>query len=127
MRGSTNAGYALNSIPQIGVQDLAAMLADRATRPCVVDVREPLEISQGAIANPILIPLGQLAVRSGDLDRDRSFVVHCKSGYRSAVATSLPRRDGVRQVANLVGGFDAWKAAGLPCVLPMRAARKRRR
>ena len=116
--GWTNAGYTLNSIPQIGVQDLAAMLADQATRPCVVDVREPLEISQGAIANSISIPLGQLAVRSGDLDRERSFVVHCQGGYRSAIATSLLRRDGLQQVANLVGGFDAWKAAGLPFVLP---------
>ncbi len=115
--GWTNAGYALNSIPQIGVQDLAAMLADQVTRPCVIDVREPLEISQGAIAGSISIPLGQLAVRSGDLDRQRSFVVHCKSGYRSTIATSLLHREGVGQIANLVGGFDAWKAAGLPFVL----------
>jgi rhodanese-related sulfurtransferase len=116
--GWTNAGYALNSIQQISVQDLAAMLADQATRPFVLDVREPLEISQGAIANSILIPLGQLAVQTGDLDRNQSFVVHCQGGYRSAIATSLLRREGVGQVANLVGGFDAWKAAGLPFVLP---------
>ncbi len=116
--GWTNAGYALNSIPQIGVQDLAAMLADQATRPCVIDVREPIEISQGAIANSISIPLGQLAARSGVLDRQQSYVVHCQGGYRSAIATSLLLREGVGQVANLVGGFDAWKAAGLPFVLP---------
>jgi rhodanese-related sulfurtransferase len=116
--GWTNAGYALNSIPQIGVQNLAVMLADEAARPCVIDVREPLEVSQGAIANSISIPLGQLAARSGDLDHGRSFVVHCKSGYRSAIATSLLRRHGVQQVANLVGGFDAWKAASLPIALP---------
>jgi rhodanese-related sulfurtransferase len=40
--------------------------------------------------------------------------VHCKGGYRSAVAASLLRRAGFQQVVNVTGGFDAWKAAGLP-------------
>ena len=41
-------------------------------------------------------------------------VVHCKSGYRSMIACSLLARAGYRNVVNLVGGFDAWHAAGLP-------------
>jgi hydroxyacylglutathione hydrolase len=118
VNGWANAGYALDSIPQMGAQELAAMLANEDFRPCVIDVREPLEISQGAIANSIVLPLGQLTARAGELDRSQSFVVHCRSGYRSSIATSLLRRAGLRQVANLVGGFDAWKAAGLPGILP---------
>jgi len=31
----------------------------------------------------------------------------------------LLRREGFRDVANLIGGFDAWKSAGLPCVQPV--------
>ena len=45
-------------------------------------------------------------------------MVHCKSGYRSSIATSLLRRAGFRDIANLMGGFDAWKTAGLPYVNP---------
>jgi hydroxyacylglutathione hydrolase len=39
-------------------------------------------------------------------------VVHCKGGYRSAIATGILRRAGFRDIANLTGGFDAWKAVG---------------
>jgi hydroxyacylglutathione hydrolase len=52
------------------------------------------------------------------LDRDKLLVVHCKGGYRSSIATSLLRRAGFRDIANLIGGFDAWTTAGLPYVVP---------
>ena len=45
-------------------------------------------------------------------------MVHCKGGYRSSIATSILRRAGFRDIANLIGGFDAWKAAGLPFTVP---------
>jgi hydroxyacylglutathione hydrolase len=40
--------------------------------------------------------------------------VHCKSGYRSMIACSLLERAGHRNVINVIGGIDAWHAAGLP-------------
>jgi rhodanese-related sulfurtransferase len=39
--------------------------------------------------------------------------VNCKSGYRSSIATSLLKRAGIRDVMNVIGGFDAWTACGL--------------
>jgi hydroxyacylglutathione hydrolase len=51
---------------------------------------------------------------TAQLDPERTVAVHCKGGYRSAIAASLLRRAGFRQVVNVSGGFDAWKAAGLP-------------
>jgi rhodanese-related sulfurtransferase len=52
--------------------------------------------------------LGQLQVRTSELDRDKLVVVHCKGGYRSSIATSILRRAGFRDIANLTGGYDAW-------------------
>jgi hydroxyacylglutathione hydrolase len=46
--------------------------------------------------------------RTGELNPDKLTVVHCKGGYRSSIATSILRRAGLRDVANLTGGFDAW-------------------
>jgi rhodanese-related sulfurtransferase len=66
----------------------------------------------------VRIPLGELRLRTGELDREKLLVVHCKGGYRSSIATSLLRRAGFRDIANLIGGFDAWKTAGLPCAVP---------
>jgi rhodanese-related sulfurtransferase len=60
--------------------------------------------------NSIHIPLGQLQNRTSELDRSKLTVVHCKGGYRSSIATSILRRAGFRDIANLTGGYDAWKA-----------------
>jgi rhodanese-related sulfurtransferase len=40
-------------------------------------------------------------------------IVHCQGGYRSATAVSMLERTG-REAADMVGGFGAWEAAGLP-------------
>ena len=64
------------------------------------------------------IPLGELQSRTGELDRERLLVVLCRGGYRSSIATSLLRRAGFHDIANLTGGFDAWKISGPPYVAP---------
>ena len=64
------------------------------------------------------IPLGKLRSRVEELDREKLLVVHCKGGYRSSIATSILRRAGFRDIANLTGGFDAWKTAGFPSTIP---------
>src|ERR1039458_7004331 len=65
-----------------------------------------------------LLPLNRIATAilegKAQLDQARPIAVHCKGGYRSAIAASLLLRAGFRQVVNVTGGFDAWKAAGLP-------------
>ncbi|PYX40807.1 MAG: hypothetical protein DMG81_05175 [Acidobacteria bacterium] len=48
------------------------------------------------------------------VDRAALIAVHCKSGYRSAIACSVLERAGFKNIANVVGGLDAWSAAGLP-------------
>jgi hydroxyacylglutathione hydrolase len=111
-------GFELEYIPQLTVQELVELREREGDRIAVLDVREPGESSGGAIENSVQIPLGELESRTGELDRDRLLVVHCKGGYRSSIATSLLRRAGFRDIANLSGGFDAWNAAGLGYVLP---------
>jgi hydroxyacylglutathione hydrolase len=116
--GWIQAGNEIEYIPQIGVQDLAQFLETQPDQTRVLDVREPAETAAGVIAGSSRIPLGQLAGRVEELDRSRLLVVHCKGGYRSSIATSLLRRAGFQDIANLTGGFDAWKAAGLPVTTP---------
>ena len=101
-------GYELDYIPQLSVQELAELMEKEEI--AVLDVREPGEVATAAITDSIRIPLGQLANRMNELSRDRLLVVHCKGGYRSSIATSILRRAGFRDIANLTGGFDAWQA-----------------
>ena len=111
-------GFELDYIPQITVQDFVELRNQEPDRIAVLDVREPGEVASGVIENSLAIPLGKLGSRLAELDRKKLLVVHCKGGYRSSIATSILQRAGFRDIANLIGGFDAWKAAGLAYVFP---------
>jgi glyoxylase-like metal-dependent hydrolase (beta-lactamase superfamily II)/rhodanese-related sulfurtransferase len=112
------SGFELDYIAQITVQDFVELRNRETDRIAVLDVREPGEVAGGMIENSLCIPLGKLTSRLAELDREKLLVVHCKGGYRSSIATSILRRAGIRDIANLTGGFDAWKTAGLPGVIP---------
>ena len=64
------------------------------------------------------MPLHKLESLLPTLDRDRPIAVHCKGGYRSAIACSLIQRAGFENVMNVIGGFDAWRACGLVRQVP---------
>jgi hydroxyacylglutathione hydrolase len=51
--------------------------------------------------------LNRLVQRLGDLPRDRPVLIHCATGYRSAIGASLLLCDGLREVADFVGGITA--------------------
>jgi glyoxylase-like metal-dependent hydrolase (beta-lactamase superfamily II)/rhodanese-related sulfurtransferase len=112
--GWSEAGLNLDSIPQITVTDLADFLNHEPDRIAVLDVREETEFEAGAIDDALHCPLAQLQARAGELNPGKMIAVHCKSGYRSSIATSILRQAGIREVANVMGGFDAWTSAGLP-------------
>jgi glyoxylase-like metal-dependent hydrolase (beta-lactamase superfamily II) len=116
--GWIRSGQELEYIPQITVEDFLELRNQEPDRIAVLDVREPGETANGVIENAVCIPLGKLTSRVAELDRGKLLVVHCKGGYRSSIATSILRRAGFQDVANLIGGFDAWKTAGLPCAIP---------
>jgi len=119
--GWIQSGLELDYIPQVTVQDFLELRNQEPDRIAVLDVREPGEVAAGVIENSLCIPLGKLGSRVVELDRGKLLVVHCKSGYRSSIATSILRRAGFRDIANLIGGFDAWKTTGLPYSVPAAA------
>jgi len=84
----------------------------------IIDVREPDEYSGplGHIRDAVLIPLGELAARSGEVSRDRPVVTVCRAGGRSAQAVVILRRAGIANVANLAGGMLRWRAQSHPVV-----------
>jgi hydroxyacylglutathione hydrolase len=112
------AGLPLDQVPQISVLDLDQELANQPERLQLVDVRKPGEWEAGHIAQAVLKPLDRLRTMLTELDPQKPVAVHCKSGYRSSIATSLLQRAGFSQVMNVVGGFDAWQAQKLPFVEP---------
>jgi hydroxyacylglutathione hydrolase len=88
--------------------------------PLAVDVRNPKERAQRAIAASLSMPLNHLEERSSELPGDRPVIVYCAGGYRSSIAASLLQRRGFANVSELAGGLTAWEAAGLPLSTPDR-------
>jgi len=74
----------------------------------LIDVREPFEYEIARIDGAKLIPLGEIAERVNELQRERPIVVHCHSGQRSAQAVRLLQQRGFANLYNLEGGSDAW-------------------
>ena len=111
--GWLKGGYELDYIPQISAHELTELQEKEKDHLAILDVREPGEVETGAFEDSIRIPLGQLADRTAELDSSKLIIVHCKGGYRSSIATSILRRAGLREIADLTGGFDAWKSSDL--------------
>ncbi len=81
---------------------------DRGDNFILIDVREPHEWDICSIPGARLIPKGTVPARVHELNSADEFVIHCKSGKRSAEIVDFLRKAGFRKVKNLRGGITAW-------------------
>jgi rhodanese-related sulfurtransferase len=103
-------------IMQITAAELQRELTGDPAALQIVDVRRKPEWDHAHISGALHKPLDRVAQMLADLDSEKPVVVHCKGGYRSAIACSLIQRAGFANVTNLIGGLDAWQATGLPVI-----------
>ena len=80
----------------------------------LLDVREPDEYEQGAIAGSVHIPRGQLesSIENRVSDRSTPLVAMCAGGVRSAFAAVTLTQMGYTDVVSMDGGFNKWKDEG---------------
>jgi rhodanese-related sulfurtransferase len=99
-------------IPEITPQEAITSMADGAI---MLDIREADEWEEVRIPGSRFQPLSEINDWFEALPRDRTIILQCRSGNRSAMATSaLIRQAGMDNVVNLSGGIIAWHQAGLP-------------
>lgn len=108
------AGLPVAMVSQITAEELDRKLRSGAVQ--VLDVRREPEWDAGHIENATWWPLDNFRVSPPEIDHDVPLAVHCKSGYRSMIASSLLQRAGFKHILNVAGGFDAWQQAKLPSV-----------
>ncbi|HEX5823252.1 MAG TPA: rhodanese-like domain-containing protein [Candidatus Limnocylindrales bacterium] len=106
-------------VPSISARDAAAATdpaaaADPASRPLIVDVREPDEFASARVGGAALVPISRFVARHAELPRDRPLLMLCRSGSRSASATTYLLQAGWTDVRNVDGGMLAWAREGLP-------------
>jgi rhodanese-related sulfurtransferase len=106
-------------VESVTAEDAIAM-AGRAD-VMIVDIRDIRELErEGRIPGSLHAPRGMLEFWVDPespyfkpvFGEDKTFVIHCASGWRSLLATDILQRMGLKPVKNLKGGFAAWKAAG---------------
>jgi sulfur-carrier protein adenylyltransferase/sulfurtransferase len=107
IRGEEAAPQAVEESEEITVVELKARM-DAGEKLTVIDVREPYEYAIARIPGTTLIPLGQIAERSGELDKNTEIILHCRSGKRSADALNQLKAKGFTRLKNVVGGIMAW-------------------
>jgi hydroxyacylglutathione hydrolase len=98
--------------------DVAA-LHERADDLQVLDVREQSEWEAGHIPGSVHTPYHDIDAIPDGIDPERPVAVICSSGQRSAVAASLLRRHGAREVIHVAGGgVGTWARQGWPLAEP---------
>ena len=110
MKAWDAAGYPLDRIGQMSVHELN----ERNSPLQILDVRSPGEWKKGHVPGARHIFLPELRKRAGELDRSKSTVVYCGSGYRASLATSILKPEGLNELWNVPGSWEAWKKAKLP-------------
>ncbi len=99
--------------PQVSAREAQARLA-AGDGALLLDVRELWEYYEVRAPGALLMPLSEFTRRYSELPHDQTLLMICHTGYRSMQAANFLRRQGYHQVANVLGGMDAWEAAGLP-------------
>ena len=78
---------------------------------CIIDVRTPEEYKEGHIHNAININVdnADFETQIQKLNKNKSFLVYCRSGRRSNNAIQKMIKLGFYKVYNLDGGIIAWQ------------------
>jgi hydroxyacylglutathione hydrolase len=81
----------------------------------IVDVRKKSEYFSERLDTDMVEnkPLDNINVNLADYDRNKEYYIHCVGGYRSMIASSILKANGVEKVIDVDGGFNAMKEAGL--------------
>jgi hydroxyacylglutathione hydrolase len=105
-----NAGEAIDLIINVEPDEFA-MDIPHDDKLQAVDVRKETEFAEGHVKGAINMPLSDLTDTAmiGGLDDDQNLYVYCGGGYRSVIASTLIKRQGIHNLRNIAGGWSRIK------------------
>jgi len=83
----------------------------------LIDVREPAELEAAAVAGALHIPMNDVPARIDEIDKEKTVLVLCHLGGRSAQVAMYLLSNGYENVINVAGGISAWAADHDPSVV----------
>lgn len=105
-----NAGETIDMIIDVEADELM-MDIPHDTNLVVLDVRRPTEYADGHLKDAVNIPLNDMndPASMTNLEEEQNLYVHCAGGYRSVIAASLLKRQGIHNLRNVLGGWGKIK------------------
>ena len=102
------------SILDVSVEEASELISGAGV--VVLDVRTAGEFAEGHIEGAVnLDVMSETFVEDlAKLDKGASYVVHCRSGKRSAKAIEAMKAAQIQSIAHMSTGMNGWRAAGLP-------------
>ncbi|UYW00809.1 MBL fold metallo-hydrolase [Flavobacterium agricola] len=106
------AGKETDTITSLSVAEVAARL-ENENDVALVDIRKPSEYEAEHVVDINNVPLDYINSNFNQLDKNKTYFIHCASGYRSIIFTSILRARGYQNLIDVQGGFKAIKASDL--------------
>ncbi|HWP90893.1 MAG TPA: rhodanese-like domain-containing protein [Thermodesulfobacteriota bacterium] len=105
-------------IKNISPQEAHVLIEKNKKNPdfVILDVRTPEEFSEGHIENAVNLDFYSDNFKEDleKLDKNKTYITHCRSGSRSAKTLNLMKELGFKEAYNITGGIVQWENEGLP-------------
>ena len=102
------AGNELASIDQVTPEELEHLNITADIN--ILDVRKNSEFLSEHVIDAINEPLDTFNANIANLDKDKTYYVHCAGGYRSVIFESIAKANGIHNLIDVAGGFGKMKA-----------------
>ena len=107
-----NAGKAIDTLESISADEFANHVEDGALN--ILDVRKDGEYASMHLEGAQHLPLDFINERMNEIDKDKTYYIHCAGGYRSVIFASIIKARGYTNIIDIAGGFGAIKKTDLP-------------
>ena len=102
----------------ISPQSALKLIKERENDPdfAILDIRSDSEFNAGHIPGALNLHYEghQFQKKVEDLDKEKEYVIYCKSGVRGGYFLSQMRQSGFKKAHNINGGFVGWNISKLP-------------
>lgn len=95
------------TIDTVDAEQLAELM--NSSKISVIDVRKELEYQSEHLVDAINLPLDNLENHLSTLEINNDYYIHCAGGYRSIIAISMLKANGIHNLIDVLGGFNAIK------------------
>ncbi len=101
-------------VKEINVTDLSTRFAQNDGNIELIDIRTPAEVARGVIPQAKVLPMHLIPLKLDYFsNREKEYVIYCRTGSRSAQACMFLNQQGISNVLNLRGGIMNWAQEGL--------------